>query len=246
MRLQQRFSNGFTLLASYAYGKSIDNGSGVRTTDGDPLTPSNNYDLNAERGLSAFDFRQRLTASFLYELPFGKGRKIALANSFVDAVLGGWQIGGITTLQDGFPATAFCGPGNVQNGGGYCKPDAVSSEKTGLPDNQRTVQRYFNTNAFVDRLGVAPGAAQPVFRYGTAGRNTIIGPGIIGIDASINKFFRFFEGKHAVELRGEFFNAPNRANFSQPGTTLRTPDYGVLSSTRIDSRQIQIALRYSF
>lgn len=246
MRLQQRFSNGFTLLGSYAYGKSIDNGSGVRTTDGDPLTPSNNYDLRAERGLSAFDFRQRLTASFLYELPFGKGRKIALANGFVDAVLGGWQVGGITTFQDGFPATAFCGPGNIQNGGGYCKPDAVASETTGLPDNQRTVQRYFNTNAFVDRLGVAPGAAQPVFRYGTAGRNTIIGPGIIGIDASINKFFRFFEGKHAVELRGEFFNAPNRANFSQPGTTLRTPDYGVLSSTRIDSRQIQIALRYSF
>ena len=246
MRLQQRFSNGITLLGAYAYGKSIDNGSGVRTTDGDPLTPSDNYNLRAERGLSAFDFRQRFTASFLYELPFGRGRKFGIANSFVDTLFGGWQIGGITTFQDGFPATAFCGPGNVQNGGGYCKPDAISTETTGLPDDQRTVQRYFNTNAFVDRLGVAPGAQQPVFRYGTAGRNTIIGPGIIGIDASVNKFFRFFEGKHTVELRGEFFNAPNRANFSQPGTTLRTPDYGVLSSTRIDSRQIQIALRYSF
>jgi hypothetical protein len=246
MRLQQRFANGWTLLGSYAYGKSIDNGSGVRTTDGDPLTPSDNYNLRAERGLSAFDFRQRFTASFLYEMPFGKGRKIGLANAFAETLLGGWQVGGIFTFQDGFPATAFCGPGNVQNGGGYCKPDAISTETTGLPDDQRTVQRYFNTGAFVDRLGVAPGAAQPVFRYGTSGRNTIIGPGIIGIDASINKFFRFVEGKHTVELRGEFFNAPNRANFGQPGTTLRTPNYGVLSSTRIDSRQIQVALRYSF
>lgn len=246
MRLQQRFANGWTLLGSYAYGKSIDNGSGVRTTDGDPLTPSDNYNLRAERGLSAFDFRQRFTASFLYEIPIGRGKKIGLPNAFVDTLLGGWQLGGIFTFQDGFPATAFCGPGNVQNGGGYCKPDAISTETTRLPDDQQTVQRFFNTNAFVDRLGVAPGAAQPVFRYGTSGRNTIIGPGIIGIDASVNKFFRFAEGKQTVELRGEFFNAPNRANFGQPGTTLRTPNYGVISSTRIDSRQIQVALRYSF
>jgi hypothetical protein len=246
LRLQQRFSSGFTLLGSYAYGKSIDNGSGVRTTDGDPLTPSDNYNLRAERGLSAFDFRQRLTASFLYELPFGKGRRMGISNPVLKTLLGGWQLGGIFTFQDGFPATAFCGPGNVQNGGGYCKPDAISSQSAILPDNQQTVARFFNTEAFVDRLGVAPGAAQPVFRYGTSGRNTIIGPGILSIDASVNKFFRFLEGKHTFELRGEFFNLPNRTNFGQPGTTLRTPTYGVLTNTRIDSRQIQIALRYSF
>jgi hypothetical protein len=246
LRLQQRFSNGFTLLGSYAYGKSIDNGSGVRTTDGDPLTPSDNYNLDAERGLSAFDFRQRFTASFLYELPIGRGKKIGLTNAVANTLIGGWQLGGIFTFQDGFPATAFCGPGNIQNGGGYCKPDAISSENANLPDGQQSINRFFNTNAFVDRLGVAPGVTPTVFRYGTAGRNTIIGPGIIGIDASVNKFFRFLEGKHTFELRGEFFNAPNRANFAQPGTTLRTPTYGVISSTRLDSRQIQVALRYSF
>ncbi len=245
-RLQQRFANGITLLGSYSYGKSIDNGSGVRTTDGDPLTPSDNYNLRAERGLSAFDFRQRLTTSFLYEIPLGKGRRVAIENPVLNLLAGGWQIGGILTLQDGFPNTAYCGPGNIQNGGGYCKPDAIVGQDTALPDGQRTVQRFFNTNAFVDRLGVAPGVTPSVFRYGTAGRNTIIGPGIISLDASVNKFFRFFDGKHAVELRGEFFNLPNRANFAQPGTTLRTPTYGVITGTRIDSRQIQLALRYSF
>src|SRR5436190_2182118 len=75
LRFQHRLHNGFTLLSSYAYGKSIDNGSGVRTTDGDALRPSDNYNLRAERGRSAFDFRQRWTNSFLYELPVGKGKK---------------------------------------------------------------------------------------------------------------------------------------------------------------------------
>ncbi|MBY0372675.1 MAG: TonB-dependent receptor, partial [Bryobacteraceae bacterium] len=246
MRLQHRFANGFTLLGSYAYGKSIDNGSGVRTTDGDPLTPSDNYNLRAERGLSAFDFRQRLTASFLYELPFGKGRRVGIANPVANFMFGGWQLGGIITFQDGFPNTVFCGPGNIQNGGGYCKPDAVSGANPNLPDSEQRISRFFNTDAYVDRVGVAPGAAQPVFRYGTAGRNTVIGPGIASLDMSINKFFRFFDDKHTVEFRGEFFNLPNAPIFGQPGTTLRTPTYGVISNTRIDSRQIQLALKYNF
>jgi hypothetical protein len=80
-RLQHRFANGFTLLGSYAWSKSIDNGSGVRTTDGDPLTPMDDYNLGRERGRSAFDFRHRFTGSFLYELPFGKGRRMDISNS---------------------------------------------------------------------------------------------------------------------------------------------------------------------
>jgi hypothetical protein len=74
----------------------------------------------------------------------------------------------------------------------------------------------------------------------------MIGPGITSLDASINKTFAFLEGRHRVDLRGEFFNLPNHANFAQPGSTLRTATYGVISGTRLDSRQIQVALRYSF
>ena len=244
-RLQHRFSHGFTLLSSYAYSKSIDNGSGVRTTDGDPLTPMDpNNSLWRDRGLSAFDFRHRLTNSFLYELPFGRGRRYGISNSVGNALFGGWQVGGILTFQSGFPFSAFCGPGNIQNGaGGWCAPDALA----GVSGNggPKTVAQYFNTSAFVDRLGQNP-AAITDFRFGTGGRNTLIGPGIAGLDASINKAFAWNEGRHKIDLRGEFFNLPNHANFSQPGSSLRTPNYGVISSTRIDSRQIQVALRYSF
>ena len=242
-RLQHRFNYGFTLLASYAYGKSIDNGSGIRTTDGDPLTPSDDYNLRHERGLSAFDFRQRLTISSLYELPWGRGKRY-LNQGWAAWVLGGWQLGAILTLQDGFPFTVFCGPGNIQNGGGYCKPDVVPGQKPDLPDSEKRVNRFFNTAAFVDRLGQDPTRISE-FRYGTSGRNNVIGPGIISLDASINKFFRFSERQN-VEFRAEFFNLPNHPIFNPPGSTLRTPTFGVIGSTKIDSRQIQFALKYNF
>src|SRR6266571_4884726 len=151
-KLQRRFSRGFTLLSSFAYGKSIDNGSGIRTSDGDSLTPSNNYDLRLERGLSAFDFRRRVTTSWLWDLPLGRANKL----------LGGWQLGGILTLQDGFPFTVICGPGNIQNGGGVCYPDATGADPN-LPGSQQSRTHFFNTDAFVDRL---PFGAQ--YRYGTS------------------------------------------------------------------------------
>src|SRR5205823_12378951 len=93
MRFQHRLNHGFTLLSSYAYGKSIDNGSGVRTTDGDALTPSDNYDLELERGLSTFDFRRRWTNSWLYELPVGEGKRFLKDDRLANFVLGGWQFG---------------------------------------------------------------------------------------------------------------------------------------------------------
>jgi hypothetical protein len=238
LKLQRRFSQGVSFLSSFSYGKSTDNGSGVRTTDGDSLTPSNNYDLGLETGLSAFDFRRRWTTSWLWDLPFGRNRAHLNRGGITDAVLGGWQLGGILTLQDGFPFTVQCGPGNIQNGGGICYPDYTGIDWK-LPADQRTRTRYFNTDAFVDRTN--PGGP---FRYGTVPRNSLIGPGIISLDASANK--RFLMGSRYLEARIEIFNLPNRPIWNQPGNQLRTPNFGVITSTRIDSRQIQLGLKFVF
>src|SRR5207244_7664221 len=150
LKLQKRFSHGVSFLSSFSYGKSIDNGSGIRTTDGDSLTPSNNYDLELERGLSTFDFRRRWTNSWLYELPVGKGKRFLKDDRLANFVLGGWQFGGILTLQDGFPLTAYCSSGAVQNGGGSCYPDTTGISPN-LPRGEQTPKRFFNTAAFVDR-----------------------------------------------------------------------------------------------
>lgn len=239
LKVQQRFSRGLTFLSSFAWSKSIDNGSGIRTSVGDSLTPSNDYNLEMERGLSAFDFRRRWTTSWVWELSRSVGKRLLSDNRVADFVLGGWQLGGILTLQDGFPFTVTCGPGNVQNGGGICYPDSTGADPN-LPRDQQTRTRFFNTDAYVDRI-----PAGGPFRFGTTARNSVIGPGIISFDASANKKFYLTESKY-VEFRTEIFNAPNHPIWNPPGTQLRTPNYGVITSTRIDSRQIQFALKLVF
>ncbi|MFN3323524.1 MAG: carboxypeptidase regulatory-like domain-containing protein [Bryobacteraceae bacterium] len=246
LRLQHRLTYGFTLLSSYAYGKSIDQGSGIRTTDGDPLTPSDNYNLRGERGRSAFDFRQRWTNSFVYELPFGRGKRWLGQGGVSNVLLGGWQLGGIITLQSGFPITPGCGPGNWQNADTNCRPDPTGI-KPELPRGQQDPNRWFNLDAFVNRIGIANNRPQDVaeYRFGFAGRSLFDGPGIIGVDASVMKNFYIKEG-YRLEFRGEFFNLPNHPLFGHPVAAPGNPRYGVISSTRIDPRDIQLALKFVF
>lgn len=239
LKAQRRFSRGLTFINSFSWSKSIDNGSGIRTSDGDSLTPSNDYNLELERGLSAFDFRRRLTSSWVWELPVGRGKRWLGENRVADFVLGGWQLGGILTLQDGFPFTVLCGPGNIQNGGGVCYPDSTGANPN-LSRSEQTRTRFFNTDAYVDRI---PSAGN--FRFGTTARNSVIGPGIISFDASANKKFNLTESKY-LEFRTEIFNLPNHPIWNPPGAQLRTANYGVINSTRIDSRQIQFALKLVF
>jgi hypothetical protein len=239
IRFQQRFTRGVTVLSSYSWSRSIDNGSGIRTVDGDSLTPSNDYNLQLDRGLSAFDFRHRWTTSFLYELPIGRGKALlGNASRLTDALLGGWQIGGIATLQSGFPFTLYCGSGPIQNGGDNCYPDNLGGSSS-LPSDQRGPSLWFNTANFVNRIN---NPNLPQYRYGNNARNNLIGPPLADVDFSTFKDFRFTE-KRALEFRSEFFNILNHPIFGQPNTTVGTPSFGTITATRVDSREIQFALK---
>jgi len=224
-------------------GKFVDNGSGVRTTDGDALTPSDNYNLRAERGRSAFDFRHRFTNSFLYELPFGKGKTWMNRGGVANAVLGGWQLGGIITFQSGFPASIFCGPGNWQNNDSTCYGDATGINPD-LSGDQRGPSRFFNTAAFVNRAGFANNAANSLtsYRYGNAGRNVLTGPRIVDVDASIIKLWALGETRR-LEFRAEFYNAWNTTMFDPPNTTVNSASSGLVNSTLAGggSRNIQLS-----
>lgn len=238
-RFQHKPARGLNLLSSFTWGKSIDNNSAYRIQFGDGAV-ADPYNKHGSRALSAFDHRRNWTTSLLYELPFGKGKRfLNSGNKVLDFIVGRWQTGTILTLIDGFPYSALCGTAAVQNGGNTCYPDVVDGEKPNLPRGKQDPRRWSNPNAFVNRL---PNAG---FRYGTAGRNVLTGPGTINWDFSMQKDFRINE-RHNLEFRTEIFNFPNHPLFGLPSGAVQTPAFGVISSTAQDNRQIQLALRYSF
>lgn len=242
VRLQHRFSHGFTLLASFSWEKSIDDGSGIRQPQGDTYVPPNGADLRSERGLSAFNFGKKFTVSGLWELPLGRGKAIGGdTNKYLNHLVAGWQLGGILTLEGGFPFSASCqSNATYQNTDGTCRPDATGI--TPVLDNPDPA-RWFNPAAFVNRLDFTTGVGP--YRFGNSARNNLIGPGLVQVDVSLFKSFRFTE-RVKLDFRAEFFNAPNHPNFGQPGATVGTANFTRITSTRTDQRQIQLGLRLTF
>jgi len=233
VKLTHRLSKGLSILSGYTLSKSEDNGSGIRTLGGDTLFPQNSFCLDCEWGLSIFDVRHRFVASVLYELPFGEGKPFV--QSGVGAkVLGGWQLSTIINKSSGFPRTVFTGTDRSNTGGGQDRPD-VTGQDPNLPGDQQTISHWFNTDAYV---------TQAAGTFGNAGRDTVIGPGIFRVDASIIRNFRF--GAKYLQFRFEAFNALNNPIWNDPNTTLSNPLYGTINSTRTPMRELQIGLKFVF
>src|SRR5262249_31086091 len=191
VKLTRRLHQGLSVLAGYTLSKSEDNGSGIRTLGGDTLFPQNSFCLDCEWGLSIFDVRHRFVSSILYELPFGEGKPF-LQTGVGGAILGGWQLSTIITKSSGFPRTVFTGTDRSNTGGGQDHPN-VTGQDPNLPGDQQTIARWFNTDAYV---------TQAAGTFGNAGRDTIIGPGVFRVDASIIRNFRFGGEGVRVRLQG--------------------------------------------
>ncbi len=233
VKLTRRLHDGLSVLGGYTFSKSTDNGSGIRTLNGDTLFPQDSFCLSCEWALSIFDVRHRFVSSILYELPFGEGKPFA-QNGAAKAILGGWQVSTIITISSGFPRNVLSGTDRSNTGGGQDRPNATGQEVE-LPSDQRTIQRWFNTNAYVvNDLGT----------WGNVGRNTVLGPGISKVDASIIRNFRV-RGK-TLQFRLEAFNALNNPIWNDPNTTLSSPLYGTINTTRQPMRELQLGLKYVF
>ncbi len=228
--LQRLFNNGLGFRGNFTWSKSIDNAS-----FGSPgRLPQNPNDLRAERGLSEFDRRRVWTSDAVYELPIGHDRRFGRdLNGFVEALLGGWQLNGLVQIYDGRPFTPVVSTANTQ-AGFAARPDLLSSGKV----NDPTVTRWFDRTAFA----IVP-ANQ--FRFGTSGRNILIGPGVVSIDASLFKTFVLPGHEQRLQVRVEVFNVPNHANFGQPDARIDQPTGGAISSAA-PGRQVQLAVKYLF
>ena len=234
LKAEQRFSHGLTALASYTYGKAIDlTGSPIF---GDSVAGGLQQKGNIfeNKGLAGYDIRHRFVLSYGYEFPVGRGKQfLANANRVVDGVFGGWQLNGITTAQTGSPFTIMVSGDPNSTGGGTLRANRLANGN--LSSSQRTVQRWFDTSAFV---------APPLFQFGSAGRDILTGPGLVNFDASLFKNFNFTETKR-LQFRAEVFNIFNRTQLLLPGETINTPTFGVITAAS-PAREMQMALKFYF
>ncbi len=235
-KFSKRYSSGLTYLMSYTWAKSIDTATAIRNQGGDTLFPQNSYCRQCERARSAHDVNQRFVTSTLWDLPFGKGRKMAIANPVANAVAGGWQLSSIITLQSGFPITMTNGNDTSNTGGFFDRPNSTGVDAD-LPRGQQDPQRFFNTAAFVIN---APGT------FGNVGRNTLNAPGIVSWDFSALKNFQLFSESRYLQFRLEAFNFPNHPNWGNPNTNVVSGGFGQITGTRTNMRQLQMALKLVF
>lgn len=222
--LRKRTSRGLTILGTYAWSKTIDDGNDFN--QGDRVQDPRKRFL--DRGPSQFDYTHRLTASFVYELPFFRN-----SNGFISTALGGWQINGIWLVESGRPFSVYSGADVANTGGSAQRADRIGDGT--LSGSEQTLQRWFDTNAFVR-------PAQ--YTYGNSGRNILRGPWTKSFDFGAVKNFRFRE-QHNIQFRAEFFSLTNTPIFGLPGSTVGTPTFGVITSAS-GNRNVQFGLKYSF
>jgi hypothetical protein len=246
LRLEKRFSKGLSGMVSYTLGEAITDapdhistsGGGAGVDTGVFREPQDGNNLRAERGPAEFDIRHRFVASYIWELPFGRGRRYGDNWSrAMDFAFGGWQVTGIHVLQSGLALTATLGGASVTNLGGErrARPNLVGDPE--LPESERTLQRWFNTDAFA-AFSPAPQA------FGNAGVGIMRGPGLANFDFTLAKNFHVTERRY-VQFRTELFNAFNHPNFGPPNIARDSSGFGQIL-TAGNARIIQFGVKFYF
>jgi len=256
VKVNRRFSRGASLTASYTYSKSLDDTSGIRNQGNDLLYPQNSYCIPCEYGPSAFDVRNRVVVSGLYELPIGRDKLVPLNNKFVNMMIGGWQIGGTFTHQTGQIATPEYGGDNSGLGGpfgNFDRPDQTGISPY-LACNTMTVDRCANIAAYSKPGVVVPlvtksnGPLTPTNIggvFGNATRGSFHGPGYTNLDASLHKSFVMpYSEHHHLDIRFEAFNALNHPNWGTPNINFSSSSFGQVGAGSM--RQLQLAAKYQF
>ena len=230
-QVTKRMSHGFTVLGSYTLAKSIDSSS----TNNLGATVSNPFDLHTERGRSQWDRRHAFVASWLWTLP------VRFPNKLANSLLGGWTITGITSLQSGTALTFIQGSDIALDGTGGSQHAqlapgvTMSSIQISHPDRNAFITQFFNTSAFIQPRLLPRGI------YGNAGRGLISGPALSTTDFAGLKDFAIRES-WKLQFRGEFFNALNQVNFSNPNQTVSSSAFGRITGAA-SGRVIQLALK---
>lgn len=235
-RLERRYSNGFTLLAAYVWSKNIGDVPGFAGSGNAPFSGIQNpLNRRAERSLDNQHREHSLVSSYIYDLPWGRGRRWGSSWAGArEAVLGGWTVAGIVSFASGRPFGLRV-RGNPANNGNFSRPNVVAGVDPHLARGQRDPERWFNTDAFVRNND---------FEYGNAGRNILLGPGLANWDFAVFKRFGITE-RQALQFRFESFNVTNTPLFGFPNSEVGNNNYGRITRAG-RPRNLQFGLKFIF
>jgi hypothetical protein len=234
LKAEKRFSSGWNFLSTYTWSKFLNNtGEGGASLGDTSGIYSNYYNRAADYGYSENDIPHRVTLSSVYELPFGKGKRW-MTNNVLGYIVGNWSLGGIFGWQSAPPFTVTTQVNTVYSASGSQRADILRNPN--LPAGERTLNRWFDTEAFVQ-----PAPAT----FGNQGVNLVRGDSLLKLDMSVLRNFPLPGEGRVLQFRAEFLNLPNHANFGLPGHSLGGPGFGVVSSAG-PPRSIQLGLRMTF
>lgn len=245
INVQKRMSHGILVNFSFTGGKRMSD-SILSPIDFGPIEQvtetgfqSSTWDRQANKSVDPTDVSQRLVSSILYELPFGRGKAFNPSNTFVEKLVGGWQVNLISVMQTGIPLTVRGASNNAAD-----RPNSTGVSAA-LSRGERTSQRWFDTTQFVN---------PPQFELGNVGRTIpdVRHPGTVNFDISMIKNTRFRE-RFNLQFRFESFNAFNHVNLGLVNDTFSAgPDgrnasatFGTTVTAR-DARINQVALKFIF
>jgi hypothetical protein len=251
--LRKRLTHGVQFDFNYTYSKSIDLSSNAERIGVDGALNIGGLTINSWspyqlRGVSDFDTTHQFNSNWLIELPFGKGKWLARnANSFTEAVIGGWQLSGLARWTSGFPVTldnSATWPTNWQLEGAATLIGPAHTAVTKHPDG--------SVNLFPQALPATSVGLGP-FRHDLPGesgsRNPIRGPGFAGLDLGLSKRWKMpWKESHSLNLRWDVFNALNLTRFDV-GTIdndISATSFGNFSGLLTNPRVMQFSLRYEF
>lgn len=224
-KFEHRFSYGFSALVAYTWSKVM------QYNQSSALGGNTAY----EYALAPFDVPHNFALSGSYQLPVGRNRKyLNNTNSFVNAVVGGWQVQTILVMRSGTPYTPVISSDRANTGVGSQRPNL---NPAGCSANfQRTLKNWFDKSCYV---------VAPIYSYGQVRANTLRADTYNQFDGSVFKNFAM-PRETTLSFRAEFFNFPNTVSFNAPNATVDAAAGGQVTSTSNSQRSIQFAMKYNF
>jgi hypothetical protein len=244
LKFERRLQAGGTILATYSWSKNTGNAeTQLGFDEGTKPGAIQDYNnLKNEHSLITYDVPQRLSVSYVLDLPIGKGKRfLGNVSGVTDKLVSGWGLNGVTSLQKGFPLPLLAQATSLSTNfnAGTPRPNVIAGCNK-IPDgsSQSRITQWFNTACF---------SAPSSFGFGSEGRvdPNIRAAGIADYDFALFKRIPITE-RIQMQFRAEAFNLFNRVQFGAPGGTVGTPQFGVVNTQINDPRELQLAVRVTF